>query len=167
MDKDTLITIITIATIVLSLSPFIINIFLIGFSKISTSKRKILLVIDYVLLTLLFLLLIVPFFIVYKLIILIVPSFILYIVVYDLILFKVFKRYMLTRKLEEIDEDVNDAIIDSLVQLEKLDHKAAFNILKNGLKKHPGEPRLMKLLNSFEQAMKQRERENSEVLVKE
>ncbi len=144
------------------LIPIIINAFLIFKSDVVSGKRKILFVIDFLLATAVAIILLVPFFLVYQPL-LIIPAFTGYLIVYNFILFKVFKRYMLKKKLEEIEEDVNESIIDTLIQLHRLDHQAAYKILRSGLDKHPGHPSLVKLLKLFDESIQLKKIQISDV----
>jgi len=140
-------------SLVVTVVLFIVEIFILIFSNIETTKRRFFLVLDFIAIFILFFLgiliilwLVIP--------ILIIPVVVAFFFLYNLVLFKIVKRFILKARLARMKEEVNDALIDSLKALSDLDVRGAYEILEDALKRHPDSRPLLNLKSVLDKRMK-------------
>lgn len=125
-----------IIVLIAGCSLFIIQIMILIFTNIDLKKRRIFLILDFLAISLLFaagvifpLYLFLPF--------LVLPAMFLYFIIYNILIFKIVRRIILRTRAERIKEEISDALIESLRSLAEFDHYTAYQILEQGLRKHP------------------------------
>lgn len=131
---------------------FPVEILIIAFSRIELNKRKILLVFDFLFITLFFIGVLIWLFKVFPM--MIPGAIIAYMLIYNLILFKVVKRFILKARAQRIEEEITEHILDALRSLADLDYKSAYEILEGALKKHPESSQLKRLKTQFDSRLK-------------
>jgi hypothetical protein len=130
----------------------VIQIIVIFLSNIETGRRKILLVLDFLAIFLIYSGLLVLFARLQP--ILIFPFVILFFIIYNIFLFRVIKQFVLRSRISRMKEEISDVLIESLKALSELDHKGAYEILENALKRHPDSKELINLKTVFDKKLK-------------
>jgi hypothetical protein len=128
-----------------------VQVLIILFSRFEQKKRRIFLVLDFLGITLLvsglfvWVSFMIPWFL--------MPVIAIYFILYNLIFFKIVRRFVLRARAERVREEINDAVIGSLRSLAELDYKTAYKILEAGLQKHPSSNELKRLKYYFDSKM--------------
>lgn len=144
--------IVTYLSLVLFILMFPVEILIVVFSRIELNKRKIFIILDFLAITLFFIGLLI--FVANTMPLLLPVTIIGYMVLYNLVLFKIVKRFILKARANRIHEEVTEHIIEALRSLADLDYKSAYEILEGAIKKHPDSAQLKRLKTQFDSRLK-------------
>jgi hypothetical protein len=95
-----------------------------------------------------------------------IPYAVLFFVIYNVVLFKIIKRFVLKSRLERHKDEINDALIETLKSFYEFDYKGAYEYLEEALKKYPDSFELNNIKILFDKKMKEVNTKSKELQMK-